>query len=102
MTCHLVALCFDANDPLRLARFWVGVLAWEMAEDPRDGIALLPSEDTGFGIRFPPTQEQKTGQNPMHFDLTSTSLEDPAADGGDAARARRRTGVRRSPGAVRR
>ena len=76
MTSHLLALCFDANDPLRLARFWAGVLGWEMADDPHDGIALLPSDDTGFQIRFLPTQEQKTGQNQMHFDLTSTSLED--------------------------
>ena len=76
MTCQLRALCFDANDPLRLARFWAGILGWETADDPRDGIALLPSDDTGFRIRFRPSQEQKTGQNPMHFDLTSTSLED--------------------------
>src|ERR1039457_1155267 len=76
MTCHLFALCFYANRPLRLARFWAGVLGWEMADDPQDGIALLPSDDTGFRIRFLPTLEQKTGQNQMHFDLTSTSPED--------------------------
>ena len=55
MTCHLFALCFDANDPPRLARFWAGVLGWEMAGDPRDGIALLPGDDTGFRIRFVPS-----------------------------------------------
>jgi hypothetical protein len=33
MTCHLEALCVDAIDPLRLARFWAGVLGWEMAAD---------------------------------------------------------------------
>jgi hypothetical protein len=44
--------------------------------DPLDGIALLPSDDTGFRIRFLPTQEQKTSPNQMHFDLTSTSLDD--------------------------
>jgi predicted enzyme related to lactoylglutathione lyase len=76
MTCLLFALCFDANDPLRLARFWAGVLGWEMAGDPQDGIALLPGDDTGFRIRFLPTREQKARQNQMHFDLTSTSLED--------------------------
>ena len=75
MTSDLFALCFDANDPLRLAHFWAGVLGWEMADDPHDGIALLPSDDTGFRIRFLSTQEQKVGQNRMHFDLTSTSLE---------------------------
>ncbi len=76
MTCHLVALCFAANDPFGLARFWAGVLGWEMVDDPRVGMALLPSDDTGFRIRFLPTQEPKAGQNQMHFDLTSASLED--------------------------
>ena len=78
MTSHLDALCFDANDPARLARFWAGVLGWEMADDPLDGIALLPSDDTGVRIRFRPTEEQKSGPNQMHFDLTSTSLDDQA------------------------
>ena len=75
MTCHLHALCFDANDPPRLARFWAGVLGWEMAgDDPQDGVALLPGDDTGFRLRFVPSQAHKAGQNQMHFDLTSTSL----------------------------
>ncbi|MFJ8390661.1 VOC family protein [Streptomyces sp. NPDC094438] len=76
MTSQLFAVCFDASQPLRLAQFWSGILGWEMADDPHDGVALLPSDDTGFRIRFPPTQEQKVDQNRMHFDLTSTSLED--------------------------
>jgi predicted enzyme related to lactoylglutathione lyase len=75
MTSHLHELCFDANDPLRLAGFWSGVLGWEMAEDPHDGIVLLPSDDTGFQIGFHSTKKKKSGQNLMHFDLTSTSLE---------------------------
>jgi predicted enzyme related to lactoylglutathione lyase len=76
MTCYLFAVCFAANRPLRLARFWGGVLGWEMAHDPEKGVALLPGDDTGFRIRFRPTQVRKTGQNQMHFDLTSTSAED--------------------------
>jgi predicted enzyme related to lactoylglutathione lyase len=76
MTCQLLAVCFDAGDPLRLARFWGGVLGWEMADDPHDGVVLLPGDGTGFGFRFLPSQEQKSGQNPRHFHLTSTSLED--------------------------
>ncbi|MFE0451787.1 VOC family protein [Streptomyces sp. NPDC058914] len=76
MTCQLFALCFDASRPLRLARFWSGLLGWETADDPRDGITLLPGDDTGFRMRFLPSQERKVGQNRMHFDLTSTSPED--------------------------
>ncbi len=76
MTCHLVALTIAANDPLRLARFWSGVLGWGTTDDPRDGIALLPPDDTGFRIRFAPTTEPKSGPNQLHVDLTSTSLEE--------------------------
>src|SRR3954451_20663999 len=76
MPCRLVALSFDANDPLGLARFWAGVLGWETADESSDGIALLPSDDTRFGIRFVSTQAPKAGKNRMHVVLTSTSLED--------------------------
>jgi predicted enzyme related to lactoylglutathione lyase len=73
MTCDLVALCVDANDPPRLARFWAGVLGWATTDD---GVEPLPSDDTGFRIGFEASQARKTEQNRMHFDLTSTSDED--------------------------
>jgi catechol 2,3-dioxygenase-like lactoylglutathione lyase family enzyme len=77
MTSHLFAICFYANDARRLARFWAGVLlGWEIVDATQDGIALLPSDDTGFRIRFLPTQRPKTGPNQMHFHLTSASLKD--------------------------
>src|ERR1035437_5948755 len=76
MTCQLLALCIDANDPLRLARFWSGVLGWEVADDSRDGVSLVPSDDTGLRIRFLPAQETKPGLNLGHLHLTRTSLED--------------------------
>jgi predicted enzyme related to lactoylglutathione lyase len=72
MTSHLFALAFDAHDPPRLARFWAGVLGWEIVDD----VALLPNDDTGFRFRFDASQEQKRGQNQIHFDMTSTSLDD--------------------------
>lgn len=75
MTSNLFALGFNANDPLGLARFWGGVLNWKLADDA-DDIALLPSDDTGFRIRFVASQDEKLGPNQMHFDLTSTSPED--------------------------
>jgi len=75
MTSRLIALCIDANDPSGLARFWSGVLGWEPIAHPHEGATLVPDDDTGFRIRFVPSQEPKTSQNQMHFDLTSTSHE---------------------------
>ncbi|TDD22819.1 VOC family protein [Kribbella turkmenica] len=78
MTIRLFALSFDARDPQRLAEFWAGVLGFEVADDPY-GVAVLPNDDTGFRLRFLPSESEKTGQNQMHFDLTSQSLEDQEA-----------------------
>jgi predicted enzyme related to lactoylglutathione lyase len=75
MTPQLVAVSFNAYDPRGLAHFWAGVLGWEVADDLQNGLRLLPNDDTGFDLRFLPSREEKTGQNQMHFDLTSTSLE---------------------------
>ena len=75
MSAHLVALCFDAHDPRGVATFWAGVLGWELADDPRGGVALLPSGDIGFQLRFVASQQPKAAQNDKHFDLTSESPE---------------------------
>ena len=72
MASRLDALCLDATDPGRLAQFWAGVLGWETA----DGTTLVPDDDTGFRLRFRRSQAPKVGPNPMHLDLTSTSLGD--------------------------
>lgn len=76
VTCDLSALCLDAQVPLALARFWSGVLGWETSDDHLDGIALQPSDDTGFRLRFLASSQGKEGPNRMHLDLTSTSLQD--------------------------
>ena len=71
MASKLIALSFDAHNPRRVARFWSGLLGWEMVEEEDGGYALLPSDDTGFRLEFYPSEEQKRGQNQTHFDLTS-------------------------------
>lgn len=76
MACELFALSIDAVDPLGLARFWSGVLRWELADDPGTGIAAVPGDGTGFRLRFLPTSEPKVLQNRHHLDLTSTSPDD--------------------------
>jgi predicted enzyme related to lactoylglutathione lyase len=75
MTARLVSLCLDANDPQRMARFWAGALQWTI-EETDDEIGLMPTDGTRFGILFEPVPEQKAGQNRIHLDLTTTSLDD--------------------------
>jgi predicted enzyme related to lactoylglutathione lyase len=72
---HIDALCFDANNPHRMARFWAVALGWEVGGSDEE-VALVPTDDTRFGILFEPTPEKKVGQNNIHLDLTSTSIED--------------------------
>ena len=76
MTSRLVALCFDANDPLRLARFWANALGWEIDDETRNEISLVPTDDTRLRILFLPVPEEKADKNRIHLDLTSTSIDD--------------------------
>jgi hypothetical protein len=81
---RLVALCFDAEDPVRLGRFWAAAaLGWEVADGAADGVVgLVPTDGTGFGLRFLPVPgtglPEKIGQNRIHIDLTTRSLDDQA------------------------
>jgi len=74
MPSSLHAITFAAQEPQRLLRFWSALLHREVSGD-----ALLPPEDTGYRIRFLPTDKPKTAPNKGHFDLTSSSLEDQRA-----------------------
>ena len=75
MACQLRSLACGANHPVRLARFWAGLLGGEPARDPHGGIAVRPAEDPGFQLRFLPAAAPKSGLNDRHLHLTSTSRE---------------------------
>ena len=49
MTCDLVALCFDAKDPIRIAGFWSGVLGWEASDDQHRHRSASGGEACGAG-----------------------------------------------------
>ncbi|MEO6652792.1 MAG: VOC family protein [Ilumatobacteraceae bacterium] len=74
-TNRLDALCLDASEPSRQANFWAVALGWDIVESDGEW-ALTPTDGTPFGILFELTSEQQVGQNNIHLDLTSTSLED--------------------------
>ncbi|HEX9991985.1 MAG TPA: VOC family protein [Acidimicrobiales bacterium] len=76
MSLRLVALCVDADDPLRLARFWGEALRWAVADGTEDRVPVLPTDGTGFRMEFVRNPAPKVGPNRLHLDLTSTSLDD--------------------------
>ena len=76
MTARLVDVVFDANDPMRLAQFWAEALRWDIGETTDDEVVLVPTDETSFGILFGLVPERKSSQNRIHFDLTTTSLDD--------------------------
>jgi catechol 2,3-dioxygenase-like lactoylglutathione lyase family enzyme len=76
MSSRLVSLCFDANHPQRLARFWAEALGWTVAGEADRRVQLAPTDGTTFGITFVPVPDPKTGQNRVHLDLTTTSIDD--------------------------
>ncbi|MCZ7423356.1 VOC family protein [Verrucosispora sp. WMMA2121] len=74
MSCQLVAVCFDANQPMRLAQFWAGLLDRQIVHD--GGGASLPGTDTQLGLRFVASHAERVGQNRVHLHLTSASPAD--------------------------
>ncbi len=78
MTSQLAALRVDANDPVRLARFWAVALGWEVGDESQHEIDLVPTDGTRFRLRFVPVADTKTDKNCIHLDLTSTSIDDQA------------------------
>jgi predicted enzyme related to lactoylglutathione lyase len=78
MTSRPVSLCFDANEPPLLARFWAEALRWEIRDGTDGEIGLVPTDDTRWRILFLPVPEKKVGKNPIHLDLTTTSIDDQA------------------------
>jgi catechol 2,3-dioxygenase-like lactoylglutathione lyase family enzyme len=76
---QLIALCFDANDPLRLARFWADALRWDLDAGTGGEVGLVPTDGTRFRIAFRPVAEAKGGKNRIHLDLTTTSVDDQTA-----------------------
>src|SRR6478735_3578422 len=76
MTLRIDGLLIDALDPVRQTAFWAGLLGWEEVVDGDDDLILVPDDDGWFDLFFVPATEPKVVPNQMHFDLTSTSLED--------------------------
>jgi predicted enzyme related to lactoylglutathione lyase len=78
MPTRLVHLVADANDPARLARFWSGLLGWEIADEAPDEVDVWPAgytypDPVAVPMVFVPVPEPKAGKNRVHLDLASSS-----------------------------
>ena len=61
---------------MRQARFWSEALRWNIGGEIDDGVRLVPTDDAGFEIHFKAVSGRKSGQNRVHLDLTTTSIDD--------------------------
>ncbi len=78
MPTRLVHLVADAGDPAGLARFWSGLLGWQIAEEAAAEVDVWPAgftypDPVAVPLVFVPVPEPKAGQNRVHLDLASSS-----------------------------
>jgi hypothetical protein len=76
ITAALVAVALDAVAPAEIARFWAWALRWDIRDGGAAGIEVVPTDATSFRLLVRPRAHEKVGQNRIHFDLTTTSLDD--------------------------
>lgn len=71
MSLRLLAVMFDARDPVRVARFWAGLLDRDVVDTSRG--TLLPGDINQLGLGFAAAAAERAGPNRMHLHLTSAS-----------------------------
>jgi predicted enzyme related to lactoylglutathione lyase len=75
MAVRLWSVVIDALDPAALGRFWAAALDWEHTE--YDGFSTVMRPDGVLPVLgFVTTTDEKRTANWMHFDLSTTSLDD--------------------------
>ncbi|MGH3281291.1 MAG: VOC family protein [Trebonia sp.] len=83
MPTRLVHLVADAHDPARLARFWSGLLGWQIADETPEEVDVWPADYTypdpvAMPLVFVPVPEPlgsktQSGKNRVHLDLAAAS-----------------------------
>jgi catechol 2,3-dioxygenase-like lactoylglutathione lyase family enzyme len=80
---RLVHLVIDAHDPRRLARFWAGVLGWEVVAEEPSEVDVGPAgyqypDPVAQMLVFVPVADPKCGKNRIHLDVAPRAAEDLA------------------------
>jgi hypothetical protein len=73
---RLVALSLAAAAPGQLGRFWAHALRWDLDDAGGGAVELTPTDATSFRLLLRPPAEPKAGQNRIHLDLTTASIDD--------------------------
>ena len=76
MVVDLVALVMDSSSPRELAQFWARALGWDVNTTTSGELQVLPTDPTSFRLEIRRGGGAKVAPNPIHFDLTSRSLDD--------------------------
>lgn len=71
MPLALLAVTFDTPHHDTVARFWADLLGRVVVETGAG--ALVPGSETQIGLRFAPSDSERSRPNRMHLHLTSTS-----------------------------
>ncbi|MCU1394094.1 MAG: hypothetical protein JWM34_2522 [Ilumatobacteraceae bacterium] len=75
-TSRVVALCFDAIDARHQASFWAAALGWAVDDGSEGDVSVVPTDMTRFHLRFRTVTAEKVEKNPIHLDLTTSSIQD--------------------------
>jgi predicted enzyme related to lactoylglutathione lyase len=63
----------DAHDLPTLARFWAGVLRWQILSEREREVVIGPDVGAPVGICFMPVTDRKVVKNRLHLDLNPGS-----------------------------
>jgi catechol 2,3-dioxygenase-like lactoylglutathione lyase family enzyme len=75
MAVRLWSVVFDTNDRVTLGRFWADALEWGYEEHDGWSSASAPNGSLPR-LEFVDAPHEKVGPNRIHFDLSSSSLDD--------------------------
>lgn len=91
MSLRWYSVVIDCHDIAAQARWWAGVLDWQIIFEADDEVAIVPKhvteeslratpwEQVGPGLVFVPVPEDKTVKNRLHIDLAPQLEDDQVA-----------------------
>lgn len=69
MGSRFYSLVIDSGQPATLARWWAGVLDWQVVYESDSEVAIAVDDDAEPALVFVPVPERKGGKNRLHVDL---------------------------------